>query len=93
MKSWQTSRTSPGLFTFILSSNAANFFFQESANEYNAMKVESTVITMSRLRPKDKNILFSTKIYGPTGFQQWASRTQSDDPNGGCETLFFQFFA
>ena len=46
------------------------------------MKVESTVITMSRPRPKDKNILFSTKIYGPTGFQQWGLRAQSDNLNG-----------
>ena len=60
---------------------------QEVANEFNAKKVESTVITMARLRPKDKNVLFSTKVYGPTGFQQWASRAQHSDDNNG--KLFF----
>ena len=58
------------------------FTTQEAANEFNAKKVESTVITMSRLRPKDKNVLFSTKVYGPTGYQQWASRVQTEDPTG-----------
>ena len=59
------------------------FHLQEVANEFNTTKVQSTVLTMARLRPKDKNVLFSTKVYGPTGYQQWAARSQHSDQSKG----------
>ena len=55
--------------------------FQETANAFNMQKVESTVITMARLRPKDKNVLFRTRMYGPTGYQHWRSGGEADSKN------------
>lgn len=51
---------------------------QETANAINQKKIESNVISMSRIRPKDHNVLFRAKMYGPTGFQQLPDDPQVD---------------
>lgn len=75
----QTSRDTSSLHPFVLVFISS----QETANNFNTQKVESTVITMARLRPKDKNVLFRTRMYGPAGYQEWFNRSGRSDPAEG----------
>ena len=40
--------------------------------------LESNVVSMARLRPKNHNVLFRAKMYGPTGFHQLPGDVQAN---------------